>query len=360
MAIHLCVGLTAVLFCSLARADGQRLVVWPVDAHTKVFRDTTPSAASGGVRLRAARNEYEPAQIAIRAPVPIEGVSVVFSPLEHSEGKAKIDGDNLRWNFVGFVPIEQNSRHSEKIVIRAAPCEIPDPLLAERTIDLEANSTQPVWLTVLIPKDAPAGVYRGEVAVTASGTRVALPVELCVDPFVLPDDRHLYVTHWFSMERIAKTYGVEPWSEACWQILGRYAKNFAAHRQNVVLTPLSRIKVTRGKDGKLAFDYRDFDRFVELFLREGAMDLIEISHAARHKDGGWSSKEFVFRDVAITDAATAQPVKLPAEEAMPRLLADLEEHLAQRGWLDKAVLEIGDEPALQRNARRRLSQGIGQ
>lgn len=346
MAIRLCVGLTVAFVCSLVRADDHRLIVWPVDAHTKVFRDTIPSTTGGGVKLRAARNEYEPAQVAIRVPAPIEGVSVMFSPLKHSEGRATIDGDNLRWSYVGFVPIEQNSRHSERIVIRDAPCEIPDPLLAERTIDLKANSTQPVWLTVRIPKDAPAGVYRGEVAVTASGTRVALPVELRVDPFVLPDDRHLYVTHWFSTERIAKTYGVEPWSEACWQILGRYAQNFAAHRQNVVLTPLSRIAVTRRKDGKLAFDYRDFDRFVELFLREGAMDLIEISHAARHKEGGWSSNEFVLRDVAITDAATGQPVKLPAEEAMPRLLADLEEHLAQQGWLDKAILEIGDEPAL--------------
>ncbi len=45
------------------------LSVWPVNAHVKVFRDT-PAGAAGAIGLRAARNEYEPGQLAVRARAP--------------------------------------------------------------------------------------------------------------------------------------------------------------------------------------------------------------------------------------------------------------------------------------------------
>lgn len=322
------------------------LFVWSVGPHANVLRETKPPSAPGSVRLRAARNEYEPAQIAVRAAKRLKGLRVEWTPLGHVDGKATIRSDKLTWNFVGFVPIEHNSHYSEQITIRAAPCEVPDPLLEDRAIDVPANSTQPVWLTVHVAKDAPPGIYRGQVAVVAGEVRAALPVELTVDPFVLPDERHLLVTNWFSPLRIARAHDVPPWSEAHWAVLGRYARNLAAHRQNVAYTPWSLIEVTRTAGGKLAFDYRRFDRYVELFERAGAADRIEITHVGRHREGGWSSKEFVFRDVRVTNGKTGQPEKLDPDVVMPQLLRDLERHLAEAGRLPKALIHVGDEPAI--------------
>ncbi len=331
--------------CVSTAVAGDAMTVWSVDPHIKIFRDTKPPEKPGVIRLRAARNEYEPAQIALRAGAALKGVRVELSPLKHADGKTTIGGENFTWNFVGFIPIKKNTQHAEKIQIRAAPFEVPDPLLEDRTMDVAADSAQPIWLTVRVPKDAAPGLYRGEVAVIAGDVRKVLPVELTVDPFTLPDERHLLVTNWFNVSNIAKTHNVELYSEPFWAVLERYARNMADHRQNVVMVSWRWIWITREPDGNISFDYGRFDRFVELFEKAGVADRIEISHVGHPKDG-WGSKEFVLRKVSATDCKTGKRVSLGPEEGMAPLLADLERHLDKRGWLEKSMIHIADEPLI--------------
>ena len=196
------IAATAAALSSRAAA-GPSLRVWPVDPHVKVFRDTQPGAP-GAVTLRAARNEYEPGQFAVRSGTRAEGLRVEMSPLRHADGSRAIGGEHVRWNFVGFIPIRKNTPASEAIRVRKAPCEVPDPLLESRRIDLGPDVTQPVWITVFVPKDAPAGQYRGEATVIAGEARAMLPVELTVDSFTLPDQRHVLVTNWFTSGNIAR------------------------------------------------------------------------------------------------------------------------------------------------------------
>jgi hypothetical protein len=118
------------------------LSVWSVDPHLKVFRDTVPAGKPAvAISMRAARNEFEPAQIAIRSDAPLRAVRVETTPLRAAGGPSLIDGANLSWNFIGFIPIRKNTPQAEAIRIRAAPCEIPDPLLEDRTRDIPAAVT---------------------------------------------------------------------------------------------------------------------------------------------------------------------------------------------------------------------------
>jgi hypothetical protein len=328
------------------RAEAQGITAWPVDPHVKIFRDIQPPESPGMVTLRAARNEYEPAQIAFRAARPLESVGVEVTPLTHADGQPTIGGEAIRWSFIAFIPLAKNTPYSESLQLRAAPCQVPDPLLEDRTIVVEADSTQPVWITVHVPEDAPPGLYHGQVSVVAGDHGATLPVELTVDPFTLPDDRHLWVTNWFNVSNIAKAHQVEPWSEPFWTILARYAENLAAHRHNVVYTPWTLVNVTRESDGKLSFDYARFDRFVELFEKAGAADRIEITHVAHFGPGGWSGKEIVLRKVTATDQATGKSISLGPEEGLAPLLTDLVRHLAERGWLEKSMIHVADEPSI--------------
>jgi len=329
-----------------ATASAGALVAWAVDPHVKVFGDAEPPAEAGVVKLRAARNEYEPGQVAFRSTKPLRAVRVDLSRLKHADAKGAIGGDNFTWNFVGFIPLRKNTRGSERIRLRAAPCEVPDPLLEARAIDVEAGKTQPVWLTVRVPEDAAPGLYRGEISIVAGDARVAVPIELTVDPFTLPDERHLFVTNWFNTSRIARAHKVEHWSEEFWTTLERYARNMAAHRQNVVYTPWTLIEVTREPDGKLALDYRRFDRYVELFERAGVAERIELRHVGHFGKGGWGGKEIVLTNISATDRKTGKRVRLGPEKGLAPLLADLERHLAQRGWLEKAMIHVADEPSI--------------
>jgi len=327
-------------------AGAAELAAWSVDRHVKVFCDSQPPGEPGTVMLRAARNEYEPAQIAFRAEGPLRGVRIEITPLVHADGKGSIGGGEVRWNFVGYIPLERNTQRSERIRLRAAPCEVPDPLLEARAIDVEAGATQPVWITVRVPEDAAAGRYRGRVAVVAGDSRATLPVELTVDPFTLPDERHLLVTNWFHVDRIARHHGVALWSEQFWALLERYAHNMAAHRQNVVYAPWTLIEITREPDGKLSFDYGRFDRFVEVFEQAGVADRIELTHLGRFGPGGHGGTEIVLRSVPAVDRQSGRSLNLAGEEAMPRLLGDLERHLDERGWLAKSMIHVADEPSI--------------
>jgi len=324
-------------------AAGPSLRAWPVDPHAKVFRDTQPGAA-GAIKLRAARNEYEPGQFAIRSDERIQGLRVELSPLRHAAGGSAIGPKNLRCNFVGFIPIKKNTPVSEAIQVRKAPCDVPDPLLESRSMDLGPNATQPVWITVFVPKDAPAGQYRGEATVIAGQARATIPIELTVDPFTLPDQRHVLVTNWFTSGNIAKAHRVEPWSEAFWTVLARYAQDMAAHRQNVALAPWDLIDVVREADRRLAFNYKRFDRFVEVFQRAGVADGIEITHVGGGSTG-WGT-DIRFSPVHAYDRKTGKSLALGPEEGLFPLLAALEKHLDERGWLAKAMIHIADEPCL--------------
>jgi hypothetical protein len=110
-----------------------------VDPHVKVFRDQLPSPPKP-IQLRAARSEYEPAQLAVRSGQPLPGVRIELSPLRHADGKSVLAPEHLAWSFVGFIPLKKNTPFAEAIRLRPAPCDVPDPLLEARTLDLPARS----------------------------------------------------------------------------------------------------------------------------------------------------------------------------------------------------------------------------
>jgi len=373
---------------AISLAGDTPLAVWAIDPHIKVFRDTpspeTLTEADTVIRLRAARNEYECAQIVLRPEIDLGGVTLEWSPLVHQSGDFVIPEDSLLWNFVGYIPLEKNTPASEAIIIRKAPCEVPDPLLEIRTLDLPANQSQPVWLTIFVPREAPAGEYRGSITVlatpkatetTAEGSvaanplpdefggtttvRTTLQVQLVVDHFILPDGRHLWVTNWFNLENIARAHQVEIWSEGFWEILARYAANMAAHRQNVVLTPWSLVAVSREEDGTFSFDFSRFDRYVELFERAGVADRIEISHIGGGEKG-WGTPIVLYK-VRAYDKAKNQWITWDGEIGLPPLLKALEQHLEQRGWLAKSMIHVADEPILSNlDSWRRVSDFVAQ
>lgn len=353
----------AIVLLSAGCATIQEVLIHPkekikisvVNPMVKVFEDTRfPQDTTNKVlRVECAANEYEPAQFAIRASVKLEDVTVRLTDLVNKESGDTISFRNLHWNFLGFIPVQRNTFEAEcgehkyipeGEILRGAPCKIPDPLLEVKSITLEANQTQPFWVTVYVPDKTPPGVYRGEVIVIASAFEKAIPIELTVYPLELPKERHLYITNWFEPIHIAKAHSVELYSEEFWQILNRYAQNMAQHRQNVVYTPWQLVKVYQEENGELSFDYSIFDRFVETFIQAGVSDRIELYHVAHRAEGEfWVSAKMVFHKVNVIDKETGDTISIPGEQGLPPLLKDLERHLDEKGWLEKSMIHIADE-----------------
>ena len=322
--------------------------IWVADSLTRLSPDAAPPEdLPNRIELTCARNEYEPAQIAVRAAKALDRLTCRASDLKRTEGDGVIPAANVQCNFVGFISIEHNTYYTpDDELICKAPAEVPDVLLPDETISLPADRTQSIWVTVYVPAETPAGAYAGAITVDADGQVTEVPVHVTVYDFAVPEERHLYVTNWFGNSQIAQSANTEFGTDDFYRMLRVYAENMAAHRQNVFWLPWSLIKVTRQADGKLAFDYGQFDRYIETFLEAGVDGRIEIQFTAHHGEGGWSSPDIILNNVSATDQATGQTISLPPDEGLGPLLEDLERHLDARGWLDRAMMHVCDEPQL--------------
>ena len=337
----ICVAAAVVMLSSAATAE---VSVWVADPLVKVFRDDEPPAeADGEIVLQAARGEYESAQVCVRATEAISGLQIVAAALQ-KEGGA-IPAEAITWNPVGYVPLGHNTPHTPAEELCAkAPTEVPDPLLPAEPIDVAAGQTQPLWVTVHVPREAAPGLYAGQLTVRWAGGEAAVGLSLTVWPFEMPEERHLSYTNWINQGALAKHHGVETYSDQYFEVLAKYARAAADHHQNMLWIGLGVVGITERADGELEFDWATFDRWVEVVTANGCGRLIEISPLGHWADG-WGSTEIAFHGYGVKTEG-GESKKLSAEECLPKLLPALQAHLEERGWLDGATIHIADEPAV--------------
>jgi hypothetical protein len=313
---------------------------WAASALDKVFRDAAAPGEAGTVDLLAARNESETGQMVVRADADLGAVSAWCTPLR-SEGRAEIAPAEVHLNWVGYVQVDENSRATPKEhVVRVAPAEFPDELLEAESVEVASGQAQPLFVRVDVPRDAQPGTYHGAVRVTCARGSIAVPVQLEVVPFTFPDRTRLLVTNWFGEGPIAEKHGVEPWSEEFWRVLRVYALTMARHHQNIAWASPSLVQVWQEEDGSFSYDYSRFDRWVELFDEAGLGARIEIGHYGGRKTGEWECPEFVFSERPATRRADGSPTTVP----VPEFAHAMQEHLRQRGWLERSMQHIADEP----------------
>ncbi|MBC7289125.1 MAG: hypothetical protein H5T86_14020, partial [Armatimonadetes bacterium] len=374
LGVVLVVALTvAALFVAptlvLAQARPQTagaVTVWVADPLEKVLRSARPpEACPAAVEIEGARNEWESGQIVVWSTQALSGLRVAAGPLTGpngyqigpksarevqnwgaSEQPSRPQSGAVCCRFVGYVRVEKNSYMTpDEELLAKAPTEFPDPLLEDASINVPAEAAQPIWLTVHIPDDAPAGEYTGTVRVEWEGGRVDVPVRLRVWPFAVPRERHLYFTNWISVGALSRWYRTEAYSDQFWHIFQNYVANAAAHRQNIMWVSPRCIRVYREADGKYSFDFSTFDRWIEICERFGVADRIEISQLGGFATD-WGGKEIKLHDWTVTDRGSGKSEQVEAEQVLPSLLPALQDHLRQRGWLERAVLHIADEPSV--------------
>lgn len=156
-------------------------VIWTTTTMDKVLREAAPpELEEPEIRIFAARNEVEPFQVAIRA----DAGAVVRASLPELTGPGTIDRITL--HRVDYVTI---SAPSDPGSIPSG--RIPDPLVPiamNSAVDAPAGENQPLWFTVYVPADAPAGDYSGTLTIDVDGQVQDLPVKLHVFDFAIPPE----------------------------------------------------------------------------------------------------------------------------------------------------------------------------
>jgi hypothetical protein len=326
----------AVLLLLLVAQDPQPRV-WQVDGLVKIFKDDLPPENPKPWREEAARGEFVSLQVVIRSETPIDELTARILDCKFPTST----------RFVAYVPVKRKTNVG-KARLRDGPCDYPDPLLENASINVPAGQTQPVWITVEIPADALAGLHRFGIELKSKTFQVTHPLEINVHPVTVPKERTLLVTNWmFYGKKLLDHSKIEgdAYSEAGWNFVRTVARNQAEHRANVILTNTYQLVIYKQKDGQIEFDFSRFDRWVEIFLKEG-FQLIEGSHLA-HRRGKWTEPFTThvkkIKDGRIVDEWCATD-SADADEFYGRLYTALAAHLKEKGWHDKYVQHVADEP----------------
>ncbi|MBN2411674.1 DUF4091 domain-containing protein [candidate division KSB1 bacterium] len=293
------------------------------------------------------RGEYVSAQCVVKAGMNLDQVTVSAEPLKHENKSDVLPSTIVNWNFVGCVPIKENTPNRiSSNLLRPAPAMFPDYLSEEKEKSISAGKYQAIWLTIKIPADAKAGIYSGAIKVSSDMGNATLPLYLTVYPLTMPGKRHFPFTLWYTVNPDYHDFG-EIYSEKYFDILRAYAQNMAEHRQNVFRVTLRTVKSTMDENGNLSFDFSIFDRHCDVFWDTGVMDYLETGFVAtfgESQEGSkWYSTEIVLLDFNVIKSPSGEEIKLPGKEFLPRFLPAFENHLQEKGWLKKTLFHIADE-----------------
>ena len=221
--------------------------VYLVDEFVRVGPRDSPRAGHAGV-LHAARNEYAPFQIVVRAGTGgLKRVNAAAGPLMLKRGKA-ISAAQITLFREHYVEVRKLSPKSKSV-----PGWYPDALIpfldpstskapvrarfAAAPFDIAPDSNQPLWVDVLTPRDATPGEYRGTIMISAEGIKPhRVPIKLTVWDFALPDTPSMR-THFGDADvnpLVSRPPQIAAWrslDEAGQRALQKaYAEMVAAHR----------------------------------------------------------------------------------------------------------------------------------
>jgi hypothetical protein len=219
-------------------------------------------------------------------------------------------------------------------VVRIGPW--PDPLvpIGEGGFNVPRDRVQPLWVTVDVPPDIPAGDYEGAVKIAPEGAPpVRIPISLQVWDFALPRtptlktgfDFYEYLVRQYYPRR--KGESASAWRDRVGDLCRAYYLDMLAHR----ISPIHNVgnpSLSGVRGGEYLLDFTEFDRRVEEYLRAGQTDFGIAEEARIDPDREeWTDAWYGF----------AGP------DAVRGVFRAYGAHLEKRGWRGRAYTYIIDE-----------------
>lgn len=229
------------LFASAGYAYAATPTVWVVDSLTRV-QPTDAVGTSTTAAIKVARNEYEAFQIIIRAPASqsLSNVNVTASDLI---GPGVISKNNITLYREHYIQVTTPSPSSPypagwwpDALIPFVNPETGQPLsggqLPAAPFPVPAGQNQPVFVDVFIPKDTPAGIYQGQLMVTADGAAsITVPLTVTVWNFILPTRPALRTNFGnFRSSQFAAMFGTTKYTARHNALMDKFEHELLRHR----------------------------------------------------------------------------------------------------------------------------------
>ena len=274
--------------------------------------------------ILAAKGEVEPIQLVVEPTgESLEHVRVEVGNL--SDGTNALPGSAVEVRVVGYAYYKYYDK------------TWPDPLFEQPRdgVPLAKGKRQAWWLTVAVPENQPAGIYRGLVKVSSDSTILrTVPFVIEVSNFPLVKEQCL------SMNIGLGVFG-EPYEELAFK---RHFNDF--YHASGVFWPEYRIDST----GNVTVDFEKYDRRIsDLRDKWGLRPVIVGFILGDARGGGYIEGTFnpeMIDDKGQKVKVCIDPRKGPAEKArFEAVLKQFQEHLREKGWLEDAAVYLWDEPA---------------
>lgn len=339
--------------------------VWVESSLRTVYRTSEKlSDAKTSIELVMAKNEYEGAQIVLRSSTGFTINSLELPAL--SNGEEVISADNLHYNFVDYYNAETSKTTADAYgywkwadgyplysdwadgVPTYTEKATPDPLSADISRAVQANKTQPVYITVYTPESTEPGTYTGVIKVKTSEGDINVPISAEVNDVTIPALQDATVTDylwtyiagfmWDDTDYGLDYFGHTPYSPQWWNWFGKMAEIMAEHRQNMTWIRTDLLLKATGTDWEdfaedattpedSQIDWSIFDRYVQTLIDVGFTRFANFQ--LNHK-----------LDVLTEDDKDI-------DKWLSNFLGAFYRHLEDKGWLDQYTWyqHVADEPS---------------
>lgn len=347
-----------------ADPQGERPETWTAIAEPVVtfgstdlrYPRTTPceGALTDTVTLVGWRGERLSAQAVVSTPAAIDGLTCTIGDFTSATG-ATLEGI-ARARMVKYV-ISDRFLPEQPCGARPEgnPAHLEADLLDEcATLDVAAQSTRPVWITVTIPRDAAPGHYTAPVRIEGKGLdrTLTLCLEVADRTLPAPSEWQYHLDLWQHPAAVARVEGVEVWSDAHFEQMLPTMRQLADAGQKVVTATLNKdpwnnqcqdayadmIVWTRLADGSWEYDFTVFDRWVEFMFGLGIDKYINCYSLLPWNDM-----------LHYRDDVTGQTVDVQASPGTPEFrgmwtpfLKAFAAHLDEKGWLGKTNIAMDE------------------
>ncbi|SEH07730.1 DUF4091 domain-containing protein [Candidatus Venteria ishoeyi] len=326
----------------------QQQLLWTTPPSERVFKDSVvPETTASGIRLYAAKNEFEPFLLVIQVPQD-STLNIQLPDFGH--------GILSTLHQVHYVNIQQATDNLGRI----GP--YPDPLLPlsnPAQLSLKAGENMPLWFTLQVPPTTPAGDY----SATVTLGNITVPVSLHVFNFAIPETLHVHSQMNFSHQAVLEKYGVPGTGDEYWRYVLAMKQFFLAHR----LTPKSALW-PGGVTGSGAAPFIDYDCVTQSFSDPHGIWGFEIPASVflqgvdwfnsgtgfpefmaatfRNNDASQDQRpdEFCGHSRSANDWYTANNPNTAYNQAWFAYIRALQNYLSGLGLLDKAHYYFANEP----------------
>ena len=302
------------------------------------------------------------AQFVISTNRDLKNVSVEVSDILAKN--YKISKWNTERGFVRYVMTDELNKDGKGTCGYRNNADFDSTLVADvidhitPALDIKANTTQPVWVSVKVPREnIIKGMYRGTVTVKEDGKVLAeLPLTVTVKNRTLPEpkDWAFHLDLWQNPYSVARYYNVEPFTQEHFDLMRPIMKRYADAGGKVITASImhkpwnaqtfdhfeSMVTWMKKADGTWWFDYTVFDKWVEFMMDCGVKKEINCYSMVPWR------LSFQYFDQASNSFKyfNGKPGEPAYEEFWMRMLKSFAQHLKEKGWFEITHIAMDERP----------------